>query len=296
MPGAAALALSSSLRRPMVNFYLRRRGNALPLSGGVEAERKLTVDALLEATLDKTRVRAVLDHAPVDRRGRRAAQDNSIDVSGLDVADCATTQQPGTSTSYSEQEMMNWLFSYGGSRADPALAERYHGLARLPSGTLGRAFWKKCQQSGYGFPGEPNGMNEAFTTRHDCTHILSGYDTTAEGELLASIFTLSMHPLMLAEARILLSMFDWDLGRRISEVTASVIDALDPREVWHAWARGGAAKDIFAPEWRFWDCAGTKVADLQTMYGIKRRGRWISSSRLGPLVQYFGELMRDLRM
>jgi hypothetical protein len=290
MPGAAALALSPSLRKPMIDYYLRRQGNTL-LTSGVDADRELTVNALLEATLDKTRVRAVLDHAPADRRRRRAAQGIRMDSSEPHPTGHAAKHQPSAGTSYSEEEVMRWLFSYGGNRADPALAERYHGLARLPSGTLGRAFWEKCQQSNYGFPGEPTGMNEAFTTRHDCTHILSGYDTTVTGEVLASIFTLSMHPLTSAEARILLSMFDWDLGRRIRDVTAPAIDALDPRQVWHAWARGGAAKDLFGPDWRFWDCAATKIADLQTIYGIKPRSRWLSASRAGPLIQYFGLIL-----
>jgi hypothetical protein len=42
---------------------------------------------------------------------------------------------------------------------------------------------------------EPEALHEAFTCPHDSTHLLSGYSTRPQGELLVSTFTAGMHPL-----------------------------------------------------------------------------------------------------
>jgi hypothetical protein len=295
MPGAAALVHAPSLRKPIIDYYLRCHGTIREfskLSGDAHADRELTVDALLEATLSKPRIRAVLDYAPVDFRRPRSAQDISIGVSAAEVVSCVRKYEPVGRGSWSETEMMNWLFPYGGSRTDPALAARYHALARLPPGTLGRAFWEKYQQSGYAFPGEPTGMNEAFTNPHDCTHVLSGYDTTPKGEVLASIFVLSMHPLLPMEAHILSNMFDWHLGRKISEVSASVVASLDPAAIWHAWARGEAARDLFCAEWRFWDCASLRIVDLLKAY---RFAPLLSPGRVSDVNSFWTKFFNKFR-
>src|SRR2546427_7723267 len=43
------------------------------------------------------------------------------------------------------------------------------------------------------------------------------------------------------------SIFSWHLGIKINDVAGSAVGALDPREFWHAWARGAAVtEDLFA--------------------------------------------------
>jgi hypothetical protein len=158
---------------------------------------------------------------------------------------------------------------YRSDQADPALAARYRALATMPVSTLGRAYWEQYQRNGYAFPGEPTGLNEAFATPHDCAHVLSGYDTTPRGELLVSTFTAAMHPSRPMEGHILPVIFSWHLGIKINDVAGSATGALDPREFWHAWARGAAvSEDLFAPGWDFWGCAGESLAALRERYGI----------------------------
>ena len=50
---------------------------------------------------------------------------------------------------------------------------------------------------------------------------------------------------------------------------SSAAGALDPREFWHAWARGAAVtEDLFAPGWDFWSCVGESLVALRERYAI----------------------------
>ena len=66
--------------------------------------------------------------------------------------------------------------------ADPGLAARLRALADCPDGSLGRAFIDFYARWGLTFPGEPGG-GDASLVPHDFTHVLSGYDADAPGEL-----------------------------------------------------------------------------------------------------------------
>ncbi|MEO0458551.1 MAG: hypothetical protein AAF152_18500 [Cyanobacteria bacterium P01_A01_bin.114] len=81
-----------------------------------------------------------------------------------------------------------WLIggigTYQGLWKNQALAQRYQQLQYLPSETLGYQFWHFYQQQHYAFPGEKKGIHEGLLF-HDMTHVLGGFDTTPEGELLA---------------------------------------------------------------------------------------------------------------
>src|SRR5262245_14594366 len=98
---------------------------------------------------------------------------------------------------------------YGGARADPALAARYRSLEALPTGTFGRAFWEHYAKNRYPFPGVPGALNASFATPHDSTHVLSGYDTSYQGELLVSTFTAAMHKTNAMSGHILPVIYSW---------------------------------------------------------------------------------------
>ncbi|MEM9162489.1 MAG: hypothetical protein AAGC54_05400 [Cyanobacteria bacterium P01_F01_bin.4] len=86
------------------------------------------------------------------------------------------------------QRGWGWLISgmgtYQGLWQNPALTQRYQQLQFLPSDTLGYQFWQFYQQQHYAFPGERRGLHEGLLF-HDMTHVLGGFDTSSEGELLA---------------------------------------------------------------------------------------------------------------
>ena len=238
-----------------------------------DAAHMLTIMAFVDGSLDAAKIRTVLDYAAALGIDEPYVQEITEAAQGH-VA-CALVDMTRQNLEsiigrpWLDGDAMAWFLPYRGERAHPALATRYRALESLPAGTLGREYWEQYQRNGYAFPGEPNGLNEAFATPHDCTHVLSGYDTSPRGELLVSTFTAAMHPSRPMEGHILPVIFSWHLGIKINEVAGSAVGALDPREFWQAWARGAAmTEDLFAPGWDFWGCAEESVAELRQRCGV----------------------------
>jgi hypothetical protein len=70
---------------------------------------------------------------------------------------------------------------------DEATASRFRALGQLPEDTLGHRFYQHCMKDGIAFPGEKRGFPEGAIF-HDITHVLSGYDTSAQGEMKNAAF------------------------------------------------------------------------------------------------------------
>jgi hypothetical protein len=79
------------------------------------------------------------------------------------------------------------LAAFRGMREDPAVAARYKALEKLPTDTLGYAFWKHYTDNGFAFPGDRMGFPEAGAY-HDFSHVLAGYSTKPEGEVQVAGF------------------------------------------------------------------------------------------------------------
>jgi hypothetical protein len=152
---------------------------------------------------------------------------------------------------------------------DPVLAERYRGLRSLPAGTLGAEFHHWYTAHGFALPGEPEALNEAFTCPHDSTHLLSGYSTSPQGELLVSTFTAGMHPLEPMAGHILPVIFSWHLGIELNPVAGKWTGAFHPRKFWVAWERGAETTgDPFGADWDFWAMAPHPLEDLHRRFRI----------------------------
>jgi hypothetical protein len=70
---------------------------------------------------------------------------------------------------------------------DAESAARFRALEALPDDTLGCRFFRHCVDAEIPFPGEKGGF-PAGAVFHDLTHVLSGYDTSPEGELKNAAF------------------------------------------------------------------------------------------------------------
>jgi len=70
---------------------------------------------------------------------------------------------------------------------DPEVAARYEALGKLPAGTLGHTFYRHYRDNGFAFPGEKGGFPEAGVY-HDLGHVLGGYGTSPEEEVLIGGF------------------------------------------------------------------------------------------------------------
>jgi len=166
-------------------------------------------------------------------------------------------------------DVTDWLLPYQ-HQPEPALVLRFQALAELPTNTLGYKFWEFYQAQGYAFPGESHGLNARFAVPHDCTHLLTGYDTSPAGEILVSTFTAAMHRQQAMAGHILPVIYSWHLGIAFNDVAGVAQGALHPEEFWQAWARGNdAAIDLFDPAWDFWSVTLMPLEQLRTIYKIE---------------------------
>lgn len=181
---------------------------------------------------------------------------------------------------------------YAGDGADPELAERYQQLGELPPGTFGRAFHDHYTNNGFAFAGDPLAVNEVWATAHDSLHVLSGYGTSAQGELLVAAFTGAQlrpprdgDPM---ESHVLPTILIYHLGIVLNKglnsgdreraaadpswrdnYAGNVHLGLDPTKLWVAWERGGAmSQDLYDPAWSFWDLVEVPVDELRERYTI----------------------------
>src|SRR5258708_11863100 len=109
-----------------------------------------------------------------------------------------------------------WIKPYAGANADALLVARYEALGKLEDNTFGKALWQFDKSNGYAFPGDPTALNARFGTPHDSTHVISGYDTSARGELLVSTFTAGMHRINPMRGHILPVIFFFTFGDRVT--------------------------------------------------------------------------------
>ena len=166
-------------------------------------------------------------------------------------------------------DAMGFFLPYRNGATDPALAARYEELGKRPEGSFGRAFLDFYKQNGYLFPGEEDALNALFATPHDSTHVVSGYDTTAPGEVLVSTFTAAMHRKWPMAGHILPVIFSWHLGIKINDVAKSTTGSLDPEKFWRAWSRGAAVDiDLFDSGWDFWSWTGESLEALRRRHGV----------------------------
>jgi hypothetical protein len=83
--------------------------------------------------------------------------------------------------------------------------------------------------------------------------VLSGYDTSVQGELLVSTFTGGKHHEQALAGHVLPVIASWHLGIPLAEFAGSTTDALDPRKFFVAWDRGSSVHgDTFRAPFDFW--------------------------------------------
>lgn len=236
----------------------------------------LAVAALVDGTLDRARIDQVLMFA------------EGCGVTDHWLSDLAISTEPDLTpiiTDMSDRNLRSithgrvdldeigdinaWLLPYEGEAENEALATRYRELSILPEGTLGREFWAFYDRHGFLFPGQPGAANEMFTTPHDSTHLISGYDTTPQGELLVSTFTAGMHPMYPMEGHILPVIYSWHIGIEFNKLAGSYKGALDAAKFWIAWDRGLQTEgDTFTESFDFWSMTEVPLADIRSAFGV----------------------------
>lgn len=238
------------------------------------AVRFLAVMALVDGRIDEAKIALVIRYADaLAARGeylRQLAEAARGRLAWVKMDMMRQNTRSIAGLTWNPDDVNATFLPYSGSGADRELSQRYEGLGALPPGSLGRALWAHFKKNGYPFPGEKNGLNEKFTTPHDSTHVLSGYDTSPHGELLVSTFTAAMHKQAPMSGHILPVIFSWHLGIQLNDVAKSATGAFDPEGFWLAWDRGSEITvDTFGPQWNFWAVVHEPVGTLRRRYGIR---------------------------
>jgi hypothetical protein len=151
---------------------------------------------------------------------------------------------------------------------DKRLAERFLELEGLATNTYGHQFWAHFRKHGFDFPGQAGAFTGVWAVPHDGLHVLSGYGTSIQGELLVSAFTGGMHRRDALRAQILPTVFEWHVGQEVNGIGKQK-GALDPVRFLISWKRGDAmTADTLSPDWDFFAVAGRDLEELRWEYGI----------------------------
>jgi hypothetical protein len=272
-------ALGAAVRDARLRLWTIRMLAVVAFTDGVVESPKLQLvvdfaDAL-EVRADFVRAIRELEHDNVNWAAHDAIRQNVASIPGMPL---------------DREDPFRPFLPYGGAGADPALAERYRKLADQPVGTLGRSFYGHYVDNGYAFPGQEWGMAEQWATPHDSLHLLSGYSTSAQGELLVAAFTGAMlrADVDMMESHVLPTILIYHLGIDINKglnqgdrdriaadpswrdnYQGNVHLGLDPAKVWIAWDRANAmSTDVYSGTWDFWSLIDVNLDDLREQYTI----------------------------
>ncbi|HWB52348.1 MAG TPA: hypothetical protein VG651_24810 [Stellaceae bacterium] len=153
-----------------------------------------------------------------------------------------------------------------GLHADPELAKRYAALGDLSADTFGYAYFHHCRDHGFAFPGEPNGFPEAGAY-HDMSHVLSGYGTKPEEEMLVAAFQAGfkrLNPFYV----ILFVVFSFSTGVNVTPVEQPHITGLlaEPglaARFIRAVERGSQVNTDLSSGWDYWPVLELPLAEAR---------------------------------
>jgi hypothetical protein len=235
------------------------------------AAQFLAVMATIDGTVDEAKISSVLRYA--DALGvhedylRQLAELGRKNLQWL-IADVQRQNLLSITGRDLDITIDAWILPYH-DHPNPDLVTRHEALGRLPEGTFGRTFFDFYKTNGFEFAGAPDSVNDAFATPHDSTHVLSGYDTTPQGELLVSTFTAGMHPHEPMSGHILPVIMTWHMGVELVHFAGKYSGGLDPEKFWVAWDRGSeVATDAFALGWDFWAVVDAPLDELREQYRV----------------------------
>jgi tellurite resistance protein len=150
---------------------------------------------------------------------------------------------------------------------DEELAWKYRKLGLLPEDTFGRQYWVHMRERNFAFPGEPGGFSEEFI-KHDCCHVLGGYDTDPFGECEVVAFVSGF---MGTDPFWYLFMVTMHMHLGIETFNDNPLGelAFDPDRVVAALERGRRVReDLYNPDFDWWAQFPKPIAEVRAQLGI----------------------------
>ena len=155
-----------------------------------------------------------------------------------------------------------------GQARNADLARRYNDLGQLDRKTFGREYWEFIVENDLGFPGESRAVPETGIW-HDVTHVLAGYGTEPEEEVLNVSFIAGYKrddPFFW----LFTIALQFHLGIKVSPYSPPQKGLFRPDAVLEALRRGSCCgEDISA--WDPWPHFGRPLADVRGELGIPDR-------------------------
>jgi hypothetical protein len=242
----------------------------------LQAVRMLAVMSLVDGRLDRDKTDLVQEYA-----GELDVDADFVDILAEAAADevaaaaaCLIRKNaqsfPNLDITGIDADAVAPFLPYRDGHVIPELEARYETLGDLDEDSFGYAFYAHFKHNGFAFPGNENGMAEAFTTPHDSSHVLSGYSTSQQGELCVSTFIGAMHPDHPMSAEVLPVLFSWHLGIKLNDIAYSSTGMFEPVQFWTAWDRGAATTvDVVDEDWDFWGATTVTLEELRAQYGVE---------------------------
>jgi hypothetical protein len=256
--------------------------------------RVLAVLALLDGGIEKAKIGIVVDVATalhVQAEFVDALTQLALDHArwaGQDMIRANTMTIPGLP--WDPDNPYGPFQPYGGDAEDAVLVARFDRLVELPENTLGNALYHHYKRNQYAWPGDSDGLAELWAIHHDCLHLLSGYSTSAQGELLVAAFTGGQFDpgVDFMESHVLPTILIYHLGIDINKglnagdkarmeddpewadnYEGNVHLGLDAAKLWVAIARGRAmTENVYSGHWDFWAHAPEPLEELRRAWSI----------------------------
>jgi hypothetical protein len=147
-----------------------------------------------------------------------------------------------------------------------SLAAKYQALDSYPSGSLGKEYANYIHKNNFSFPGEKGAASEIITF-HDLSHILSGYNTSPNEEVLAASFMAGY--MRNDECNILMFvLLQFHLGIRVTPGAKAEQGHFNVKAVLCALQRGASMNLDLTDGWDYWTVMGEQVEKLRNLYNI----------------------------
>jgi len=180
----------------------------------------------------------------------------------------AAVSSGATASPASPSSLTSLTPSHGAAREHAEVSQRYRQLASLDEGTLGRELWRYYREREFALAGDPGTVPEALV-HHDIMHIISGYDSSLEGELQTLAFTAGMRQEDPFSA-LFLVLLQYTAGRKVApggQLAAARV-LFDHDKVLRALERGRGTAVDFSSRHDFWDLMDQPIAALRERFGV----------------------------
>ncbi|MAR08218.1 MAG: hypothetical protein CL862_14135 [Cyanobium sp. NAT70] len=156
------------------------------------------------------------------------------------------------------------------SIGDPKLAEKYQTLESYPEASLGHTFFHWYRDRKWALPGEKKSTSELLV-KHDCCHILGGFNTDNEGEMNVAAFQAGLFCDGFGFESLLEVILDFHLGKAFStvgDIVPPTTGAFVPDHAMDGYEKGLACNVNLIRDLDFWDVANQQVVDLRERFAI----------------------------